>query len=191
MEILRILVVSYLVATLSATGLAKLVNRGTAAAGMIRESVLSSRIAMPVILAVAVTELSLAVLLVLGVYPEIIAFGTASLFILFSGYRIVVAIKVNAIVCSCAGTVRTDPAAPAAVAGGVLACMCLAALACVLPLLGHPGGYPLNLISVVSLFLPIVIMVAGLRAKKGFRQDTRFPAHQVALGTEDIYAKSS
>lgn len=190
MEILRILAISYLVATLSATGLAKLVNRRTASAGMTREGVLPASIALPAILAVSVTEFSLAVILVLGIYPEITAFGTAGLFILFAGYRIIVAIKVNALVCSCAGTVRTDPATPAAVAGSVLACMCLAAFACVVPLLGQPSGYPLSLISVVSLILPIASMVVGLRAGKRPREDARFPAYHAALGTEDMFLSS-
>jgi len=174
-EIARILVISYLVATLSATGLAKLVNRSTASAGMAREGVLTAIIALPTVLAVAVTELSLAVLLMLGVYPGITAFGAARLFTLFAGYRIIVAIKVNAIVCSCAGTVRTDPAAPAAVAGGVLACMCLAATACIVPFLGQPSGYPLSIIGVVSLIFPVA----------------RFPTYHFALGTEDIHLESS
>lgn len=191
MDILRILVVSYLVATLAATGLAKLVNRETASAGMTREGVLRASIALPAILTVAITELSLAMLLALGTYPVITAFGAAGLFILFAGYRIIVAVKVNAIVCSCAGAIRTDPATPAAVAGSVLACMCLAGLACIAPLLGQPTGYPLTLITIFSLILPIATTLVGLRAGKRSGPDTRFPSNYVALGTEDMYLKSS
>jgi hypothetical protein len=174
--ILRVLVVSYLVATLSATGMAKLINHRTASVGMAREGVLPLRVMLPVILAATATELSLAVFLVLGIYPEIMAFGTAALFILFAGYRIIVAIKVKAVVCSCAGTIRTDLATPAVVAGGVLACTCQAVLACVVPFLGHPSGYPLNLLSVISLILPIAVAVIGLRARKRISSRNQIPA---------------
>jgi hypothetical protein len=187
-EIVHALIVSYLVATLGATGLAKLVNGRTAAVGMIREGALPSRMALPTILAAAVAEIALAVLLAIGFYPEIAAFGTSGLFVLFAGYRILVAAKVNAIVCSCAGTVRTDPASPPAVVGSVLACICLAGIACSVPFLGKPSGYPLNLIIIFSLALPVTGMIAGHRARKKnkHRPDNRFPVRHVALGTEKI-----
>jgi len=191
MVLLRVLIVSYLVVTLGATGLAKLANYRTASAGMAREHIFPVRIATPAILAVAATELSLAVLLALGVHPEITLFGVAALFILFAGYRIIVAAKVNAIVCSCAGTVRTDAATPAAVAGGVLACVCLAILACASALLNRRIGYPLNLITLASLILPFVSLAAGLRKTNGIPEKNRFPDYQVSLGTEQIYLGSS
>jgi hypothetical protein len=186
MDILRALMESYLVATLSATGLAKLANYRTSSAGMARERIFPVRIALPTILTVATVELSIAVLLAAGLYSGITLFSVAVLFVSFAGYRVIVAAKTNAIVCSCAGTVRTDAATTAAVAGGVLACVCVAGFACALAFISGRIEYPLNLIPVFCLILPVVSMVRGLRKRSGLGDRNRFPDYQVALGTEEI-----
>jgi hypothetical protein len=184
MEIARALITLYLVTTLSATGLAKLVNRKATSAGMMREGVFGPKFAMPIVLGLACVEISTAVLMALEVCPRIVFSGVAALFTGFAAYRIVVAIRFHTVVCSCAGTVKKEAASPAAVAGGVLACTCLAALAGIVPFLGQPYGYPLCLISLAGLVLPVASMAAGFR--KMSRMDTPFPAYHITVGTEDL-----
>lgn len=187
MEILRTLAVSYLITTLGATGLAKLVNCRVVSVGMAREGVFPAKLSLPIISVLAAAELSLAVFLMLGILAKAIAILTGILFISFAAYRILVGVRVKAEVCGCSGSVRSDPATPAAVAGAVLACSLLAALSCALPFLGRPAGYPLDLISVIAMALPMIGMAAGSRARRHeLGVQIRYPTQYVAIGTEEL-----
>lgn len=191
-EILRTLIASYLIATLGATALAKLKNRRVASAGMLRERVVPAG-AVPVILVmVAIAEFSLATLLTFGIQPVMTGFATAGLLMVFAGYRLAVAVRTKKLTCSCAGAIKTDPASPPAVAGAILACLMLAALACLLVFLGRPGGYPVNLLAVAAWTVPLASLVRGAwQAPTGSGTDDRYPAEYFTLASAEIYPSAS
>jgi|SRR5450759_791032 hypothetical protein len=189
-EILRTLIASYLITTLGATALAKLKNRPVASAGMLREGVVPAKVTPAVIVTVAIAEFLLATLLMLGVEPVAASLAAAALFVLFAGYRLMVAVRTKTLMCSCAGTIQTDPASPPAVVGATLACLTLAALACILVFLGRPAGYPLNLLAVAAWTAPLASLALG--ARRGIRRSdigNLFPAEYFNLGTADISMK--
>src|ERR1022692_1544236 len=148
--ILRTLIASYLIATLGATALAKFKNRRVSSVGILREKVIPARVAPAIIITVALAEFLLATLLMLGAEPVATGFAAAALFVLFAGYRLMVAVRTRSLMCSCAGTIRTDPASLPAVVGAILACLIMAALACMLVFLGQPDGYPVNLLAIAA-----------------------------------------
>ena len=84
------------------------------------------------VIATVVVELALALLLVLAVQPRLVGLAGMALFLVFGGYQLLVAVKTNSLMCSCARTKRTDPASVPAVIGTVLACLVQAALSCFL-----------------------------------------------------------
>ncbi len=189
-EILRTLIASYLIATLGATALAKLKNRQVTSVGILRESVIPARVAPAVTVTLAIAEFSLATLLMLGTEPVATGFAAAALFVLFAGYRLTTAVRTKSLMCSCAGTIRTDPASPPAVAGASLACLILAALACMLALLGRPAGYPVNLLAVVAWTTPLASLIMGTR--RGLREsntDNSFPTESFPLWTAEMHMK--
>jgi hypothetical protein len=189
-EILRTLIASYLIATLGATALAKLRNRRVSSVGMQRERVIPARAAPAVIVTVAFAELSLATLLMLGAAPVATGIATAALFVLFAGYRLVVAARTKYLMCSCAGTIRADPASLPAVVGASLACLILAALACMLVVLGQPAGYPLNLLAIAAWIAPPAILVMGARrGSRGSSIENRFPVESSPLWTAEMHMK--
>jgi hypothetical protein len=162
-ELFRALAATYLIATLSATSLAKLKNWRMSSVGVLRESVIPSRAATVTVLAVSGTEFLLASFLAFGAESVAAGVVVASLFLVFGGYRLAVAKRTNSLICSCAGTIRSDPASPPAVAGTVVACLLQAALACAFALSGgRPNKDPLDILATAALALPIIIFLAGL-----------------------------
>jgi hypothetical protein len=191
-EIARTLIASYLIATLSATALAKLRNRRGTSIGIQREMVIPARFAAAATLTLIAAEFSLATLLMLGTEPAETGSAAGTLFLVFAGYRILVAAKTKSLTCSCAGTMQTDPASVPSVAGASLACLALAALAYVLTFLGPPPGYPVNLLPLAAWITPITIILAA-NARQGFRKPDRgdlYPAKLQPLWTADIQRKA-
>ena len=183
MKLLCALAASYLIATLSATSLAKLKNWRIASVGILRERVVPRRAAPAIIITVAVTELVLATLLMLGAEPRATGFAAAGLFLAFCGYQMAVAVRTNSLICTCAGTARTDPASPPAVAGAGLACVIQAGLACMLAVAGgRPGGNILDLLAVTAWAAPLITFLAGTRRRSGEPElDHRFPVKFISL----------
>ena len=176
MAIFQALVAAYLIATLSATALAKLKNWRVSSVGVLRERVIPSRAATTVTIAVATVEFLLATLFMLGIESTVTGFAATGLFLVFCGYQLLVAARTNSLMCSCAGTTRSDPASPPAVAGTVLACLVQAAFACTLAVVGgHPDGI-LHFITITAWAAPIVVFLAGLlRRSEPSEIDMRFP----------------
>lgn len=189
-EILRTLIASYLIATLGATALAKFKRRQVTSAGILRESVIPARFIPAVTVTLAITEFSLATLLMLGVEPVPTGFAAATLFVLFAGYRLIVAAKTNSLTCSCAGTIRTHPASLPSVTGASLSCLILAALACMLVFLGPPAGYPVKFLAIAAWVAPLASTLIGARRGMGRpNTDNLFPAEFLPLWTAEIDTK--
>jgi hypothetical protein len=182
MELVRALAASYLTATLSATSLAKLKSWRISSVGILRERVIPQRAAPAVILTVAVAEFVLATFLMLGIEPRETGFTATGLFLAFCGYQMAVAVKTRSLICTCAGTTRTDPASPAAVAGTGLACIIQASLACTLALSGGRPGGNLVLLTVAAWAIPLITFLAGVWRRSGRPDvDNRFPVEFASL----------
>jgi hypothetical protein len=191
-EILRTLIASYLIATLGATALAKLKNRRVASAGLVRERVVPASAAPAIVVMVAMVEFSLATLLTFGTEPAMTGGATAALFVVFAGYRLTVAVRTKMLTCSCAGAIRSSPASPPAVAGATLACLILAALACLLVFLDRPAGYPVNLLAVAAWSVPLASFIRGAwQAPRGSRTDDRYPAEYFTLASAEMHLLAS
>lgn len=181
---------SYLIVTLGATALAKVKNWRIASVGIQRERVIPAGAASAVIIALAIAEFSLATLLMLGAAPVATGFATAALFVVFAGYRLMVAVKTKSLMCSCAGMLRADPASLPSVAGASLACLILAAFASVLVFLGPPAGYPVGLLAVAAWAVPLAIFAAGTRrGRRGSGTGNVLPAELLHLWTAEMNAK--
>jgi hypothetical protein len=166
-EVLRALIAVYLVSTLTATALAKLRNWRGASVSVIRESVIPARVAGAAVIVIAIVELLLAILYMLGVESIVAGLAGMSLFLAFCCYQLLVALRTNSLMCSCAGTSRTDPASLPAVSGTVLACLVQAALACTLAVAGGRLGGNLSLLTVAAFIAPIIVFLAGLLRRSG------------------------
>jgi hypothetical protein len=186
-SVLHVVIASYFAATLGATALAKLTNWRTSASGMLRENIIPMSSVPLFLFAVTMAEFSLATLLALGIEPVPVGFVTAALFMLFAGYRLVVARRTKAVMCSCAGTFRIDPASPPIVAGSVLACLIQAACACVLAFDSQHPEYPLNFLALAAWIAPVIALALGVsRRPKALGYDTQFPREFYQLGTAEL-----
>jgi hypothetical protein len=175
-EFFRALAAAYLIATLSATALAKLKSWRVSSVSVLREGVIPPRAATAVTVAVAAVEFLLATLFMLGTDPAVTGFAATGLFLAFCGYQLLVAARTNSLICTCAGTTRSDPASPPAVAGTVLACLLQAALACTLALVGGRPGGTLGLLTITAWAAPIIVFLVGLLRQSGRPEiDKRFP----------------
>ena len=116
-DIVRTVLTAYFAWTLSATGLAKIVNRHEAAVGMLREAVVPRRYVTPTVVGVGLVEVSLAGSLpfasrVVSIYVIALLFGG------FGVYHLMVARRTRAILCTCAGVPGPrDPVTRAALTG--------------------------------------------------------------------------
>jgi hypothetical protein len=189
LELLRTLVASYLIITLASTALAKARNRRVAVVGIKREMVVPSKAAGAVLVVLVIAEFALATLLMIGSEPAITGFATAALFILFAAYRLLVAAKTKSLTCSCAGTVRTDPASLPSVVGASTACIIMAALGCAIAFLGPPA-YPINFIAIAAWVAPLASLAASLRHGLGrSNAHNSYPSELLPLWTAEINAK--
>lgn len=185
--IVHTLLAAYLAATLGATALAKLRNWGTSLAGMIRESVVPGPGIKVVLLAVSVSEFSLATLIAFDIESRIAGLAASTLFVLFAGYRLVVAAKTKSMICSCAGKIRNDPGSPPVVLGATLACLLMAACAGALALDSRSPGYPLDLISIAAWLAPILGLAVGARRQRGKHdRDSTLTGEFFQLGSADL-----
>jgi hypothetical protein len=174
-EFARALIAAYLIATLATTALAKLKNWRASSVSVIRESVIPPRAAGVAVVAVAAVELLLATLFMLGIESAVAGFAGMGLFLAFCGYQLLVAVKTNSLMCSCAGTSRTDPASLPAVAGATLACLVQATLACTLAVVGGRPSGNLDLLTITAWTAPIIVFLAGLLRRSGQPEmDERF-----------------
>jgi hypothetical protein len=192
-ELFRTLIISYLIVTLGSTSLAKFKSWRTTSAGILRESVVPVKVATAVVIIVAVIELSLATLLMLGVEPAATSIATAGLFLSFGAYRMAVAARTSFLMCTCAGTLRAERASPPAVAGAILACLIQASLAGILILVGHRPGLGLyDFPPVAAWMAPFIAFVVGTRRRDGGSHlDDRLPAVFTSLAWPNVPAARS
>jgi hypothetical protein len=130
----------YLIVTLAATSLAKLYKWRTASLALLRETIVPVRLAPIVIAGVALVELSLSTLIMLGAERVPVGLATASIFLLFGVYRIVVLARTKSLICTCAGVAEFNPATPPAVIATILTCLLQAGVAWTWMLLGSRYG---------------------------------------------------
>jgi hypothetical protein len=167
MSIIQAVAVAYIVATLAATGLAKLKNFRVTSAGIGRESVIPTWASKIVAIGTALIELALALLFTLAVQPRLVGLAGTALFLVFGGYQLLVAAKTNSLMCSCSGAERTDPASLPAVAGTVFACLFQAALSLVLALSVVRPSMIFHGFAIVALSVPVITFFIGARRKTG------------------------
>ena len=137
--------------------------------GVGRESVIPSRAVSVMVIATVVVELALALLLVLAVQPRLVGLAGMALF-LFGGYQLLVAVKTNSLMCSCARTKRTDPASVPAVIGTVLACLVQAALSCFLAVSNVRPDMIFRLFAITALIIPLFTFFVGAARRRGQSQ---------------------
>ena len=127
--VINTLVVTYLIVTLGATGLAKLVNRHTARIVIASEIGISPKLASFVVAGIVVVETGLSTLLMLRLVTSIVLGATAVLFLGFAAHHGYVAATTRVPSCACAGKLETKRGSAAAVAGTVMSCLLVAAMA--------------------------------------------------------------
>jgi hypothetical protein len=131
-DLLRALISAYLVATLTATSLAKLGQRHMVTVIAQRGRVIPVKAASTIVVATAAAELALGTSMMVGFEPDATDVATAALFVVFAAYRLALAGKTKSLMCGCAGTARSDPAHPPIVIATTLACLFQAGLAATL-----------------------------------------------------------
>lgn len=188
-EIFRTLIAAYLIATLSATALAKIRNYRVASIGIQRERIIPAKAALALTFSLAITEFTLATLLMTGTAPEVVSLSAAALFTVFAGYRTMVAIKTKSLTCACAGSIRTDPASAPSVAGAGTAVLIMAALSCALIFLGPPASYPISSLAVFAWITPVFACIVGAVRRRGLREvdaSSQLSAEFVPLWTAEM-----
>ncbi len=167
MSIIQAVAVGYIVATLAATGLAKLKNFRVTSEGISRESIIPTWATRVVVIGTALLELVLALLFTLAVQPRLVGLAGTVLFLIFGGYQLLVAAKTNTLMCSCAGTKRTDPASLPAIVGTVLACLFQAALSFILALFAVRANMIYHALAMVAFVVPVTTFFIGVLRKTG------------------------
>lgn len=162
MGILRAIIAAYIVATLAATSLAKLKGWRLASANLTRESVIPRSVTTVTLIVVALTEFTLSILLASNIQPILIGAATATLFLIFCAYQLLVAARTNFLMCSCSGTLRTDPASPPAIAGTVSACLIQAAMSISLVIIADRPGPAYYLLTTTAWLIPVGIFFINL-----------------------------
>jgi hypothetical protein len=175
MEIVRALMAAYIVATLSATALAKLKNWRLSSAGVTREGIFPSRAAVSVVIATSLAELAVACFVTTGDDPIFVGIAGACLFLAFCGYQLMVAARTNSLMCSCAGTARSDAASSPAVTGAVLACLTQAAVCGGLGFIPSRQGMIFYLFTAAAWLIPVTMLAFGILRRSGQSEmNTRF-----------------
>lgn len=158
----------YLVATFTATGLAKLRRRKGVEAGILAEGIISRTVAPAVVVGLSLIELTIASLVATGVKPFAVGIMTASIFSVFCFYRLISAIKTGRISCSCAGSPRSSKASILG-ASGVITSSLIQAGVGVLWALGSGSHSPLTrtLMMLVEVGL-VATYLAGTLAQRRY-----------------------
>jgi hypothetical protein len=159
------LIVAYLVATLSTTGLAKLANLSTVQVGLLRERIVPAGAVAVVAAGVSLVELVIAGLLVLRVLRVELLVGLAALFVLFALYHVAVGVKTRTVMCSCAGELRSGPGSLAAIAGSTLSCVVLAALAVAAATTNPSPGALAGAVVAVAFATPFAVLFAAMTSR--------------------------
>lgn len=167
MEFFRTFVAAYLISTLSVTALAKLKSWRVSSVGVLRERVIPPSAATSITIAVAVVEFLLATFFMLGTESVVTGVAATVLFLGFCWYQLLVAAKTNSLTCTCAGTIRSGPASPPAVAGTVFASLVQATLACTMAIVGGGPGGILHLLAITAWIIPMIVFLVGLLRRSG------------------------
>jgi hypothetical protein len=152
----------YIILSLTATSLAKLVNWRTSAIAVLREGLVPARFASFAVISVSAVEMSLAAFLCFGMAGVLISYAAILLFVLFGAYRLAVAVRTKSLMCTCAGYARYNPATPRALAGVIFASTLQAAIASTLmfPAIGYNANNATLARSIVW-SIPFVILIIG------------------------------
>jgi len=173
--LLRALIVAYLVATLTATSLAKLGQWRTVTVIAQRGRVIPVKAAPTVVIVTAIAELALATSLMAGFEPDLSALAIAALFVTFAAYRLVLAAKTKSLMCGCAGSARSDPAHPPIVIATTLACLVQAGMAATLVVWSATG--PFGWLALAAWIAPFLIAARGWMKTIARRRGIQEPAH--------------
>jgi hypothetical protein len=152
----------YLVFTLVATSLAKLRRWRGSSLAIIRERVIPVGLAPVVIIGVAVAELAISTLIVLGSGAFTVGCVTVAMFGVFGAYRLMAAVKTKSVECTCAGTTEYSPATPQSVAAMVATCLFQIGLAVFWTLSASHGiTREATLAGVAAWILPFGVLLIG------------------------------
>jgi hypothetical protein len=162
---IRVLLLTYLVGTLSATGLAKLHHRHGTALGLIRERVLRPSVARASVWWIGGAELLLAAGLAFNVERKGFLLATSALFVMFAIYHAMVAVKTRSLMCSCSGPkAAISPASVPAITGTCVGNLLPAAAALWIMTSGAVTGAVDRYVVVAAWCVPALIwLVARLR----------------------------
>jgi hypothetical protein len=161
LTIIREAVGCYLVITLTATSFGKLQSWRNAATGVRLGKVIPRSLAVPTIVAVSAAELTIAVLLVTGVYPAAVGLVTAGVFLSFGAYKVAVSAKTGNLACNCSGATAiykaTRPGVPATI-GASASQAAFAVLWVIIPPSAHSVFDPFLIVAFV---IPVLAFAAG------------------------------
>jgi len=171
----------YLVFTLAATGLAKLSSWRIVATGVRLENVIPRRMALPIIIAVAITELTLSTFLATDFHPMISGAATAGLLFCFGGYKVAVAARTGNLACSCAGPGIAYKATRPGVLATVAAAITQAALAVSWAIIPSSPNRIFGVFALLAFSIPVAAFLAGF-----YRSRTRDPGSPVQEGLTSV-----
>lgn len=152
---------AYLVVTLSSTGLAKLRHRRAGAVSLIAERVIPGGVAYVAIIAISITELTVATSVAVVIRPLIVGFIAAGMFLAFGIYRILSSVRTGRVSCSCAGVARSHAISATEILGVIVASTIQVAAACAWAFLATPGSELLRGLLVIVGAIPIAFYLMG------------------------------
>jgi hypothetical protein len=153
---------AYLVATFTATGLAKLRSRRAAAAGLISENVIAPAFAAATVVGISAIELILALLCITDTQTFAIGIFAAALFLSFGAYRVLSTIRTGRVSCSCTGAVRSSQVTVPDILGALSASLTQAAIACAWALSSPPSQTTLEVFLALVALIPLTAFCAGI-----------------------------
>lgn len=169
LKILQESAACYIILTLMATSLAKMINWRASAIAVIREDVVPARIASVTVIFVTILELSLATFLFLGIARVLVSGAAVILFVSFGAYRLAVAVRTRSLMCACAGYARYNPATPPALASIIFTSISQATIASILflPAAGHDAKNA-TVVRFIAWSLPFAVLIIGACARRTF-----------------------
>jgi hypothetical protein len=145
------------------------------------ENIIPRRMAPPIIIAVSLTELTLATLLATDFRPMISGAATAGLFLCFGGYKVAVAAKTGNLACSCAGAGTVYKATRPGVLATVAAAMTQAAFSLSWATIHSSPNRIFGVLTLLAFFIPVTAFLTGF-----YRSRTRDPEPPVQEGRTSV-----
>lgn len=159
----------YLVLTLSATGLAKLWSLRRASRGVAAEGVIPAAATTAIVSMVAVIEVVLAGLFVVGSEARLVGFTAALMFLGFGAYKVAVVARTGLSSCNCTGTTIAYKATRPNVFAAVVVSVVQAMMAFTWAVLSDGSESHFSAIGLIALSIPIIVVLLGHLARRGRR----------------------